>query len=153
MSLPIVAEKLESAIRSRQYNLIVANFANGDMVGHTGILEAAVKAAETVDMALAKVIPALLDNGGEAIVTADHGNCENMWNFEENCPHTQHTTTPTPLVLISENHRHSSLCENGKLGDVTPTLLELMKLEAKAPDLAGKSLLCENQGDVENYKS
>jgi 2,3-bisphosphoglycerate-independent phosphoglycerate mutase len=131
MSLPEVAEKLEAAIRSGKYDLIVSNFANGDMVGHTGILDAVVKAAETVDAALARVIPAILETGGAAIVTADHGNCENTWNFEENCPHTQHTTTPTPCVVVSEAHKNATLRNDGCLGDVAPTILDLMP---NAPD-------------------
>jgi 2,3-bisphosphoglycerate-independent phosphoglycerate mutase len=110
-----VAAKLEAAIRSGQYDLIVSNFANGDMVGHTGFLDAAVKAAGAVDAALTRVITAIQDMGGSALITADHGNCENMWNFEENCPHTQHTTTPTPCVVIGSGLQGKGLREGGCL--------------------------------------
>jgi len=128
MSLPEVAQRLEQEIRAGRYDLIVANFANGDMVGHTGVLEAAIKAAEAVDAALARVIPAIIETGGKAIITADHGNAEQMWNFEENCPHTQHTTTPTPFVLIDDNQPRVQLRKEGVLGDVAPTILKLMGL-------------------------
>ncbi len=140
MSLPEVAEKLEAAIRSGQYDLIVSNFANGDMVGHTGFLDAAVKAAGAVDAALTRVITAIQDMGGSALITADHGNCENMWNFEENCPHTQHTTTPTPCVVIGTGLPKAGLRDDGCLGDVAPTILQLMGLE-QPEDMTGQSLL------------
>jgi len=140
MSLPEVAEKLEAAIRSGQYDLIVSNFANGDMVGHTGFLDAAVKAAGAVDAALTRVLTAIQDKGGSALITADHGNCENMWNFEENCPHTQHTTTPTPCVVIGAGLQGKALREDGCLGDVAPTILQLMGLE-QPEDMTGQSLL------------
>jgi len=126
MSLPEVSAKLEEAIRGGDYALIVANFANGDMVGHTGVLEAAIRAAEAVDAALARVVPAITDTGGRAIITADHGNAELMWNFQENCPHTQHTTTPTPFVLVDDAYKQTALREDGVLGDVAPTILQLM---------------------------
>ena len=142
MSLPEVAERLEGAIRSGQYDLIVGNFANGDMVGHTGVFEAAVRAAEAVDAALARVVPALLDVGGAALVTADHGNCERTWNFKEDCPDTQHSTTPTPCALVSETHRDAQLREGGCLGDVAPTVIALMDGKVEQPeDMTGKSLL------------
>lgn len=140
MSLPEVARRLEEAIRSRKHDLIVANFANGDMVGHTGVIEAAVKAAEAVDAALSKVIPACLDTGRKVIVTADHGNCDQMWNFDENCPHTQHTTTPTPCVLIDADRRNAKLRDDGCLGSVSPTLCELMGIE-QPKEMTGRSLL------------
>ncbi|MBN1865803.1 2,3-bisphosphoglycerate-independent phosphoglycerate mutase [Candidatus Sumerlaeota bacterium] len=140
MSLPEVADNLEPAIRSGEFDLIVCNFANGDMVGHTGIMEAAVQAAEAVDAALTRVIGAILETGGSAIVTADHGNCERMWNFEENCPDTQHSTAPTPCVLVDERYRAAKLREGGKLGDVSPTLLKLMGLP-QPEAMTGQSLI------------
>jgi 2,3-bisphosphoglycerate-independent phosphoglycerate mutase len=140
MSLPEVSEKLEAAIRSGQYDLIVSNFANGDMVGHTGFLDAAVKAVGAVDAALTRVITAIQDMGGSALITADHGNCENMWNFEENCPHTQHTTTPTPCVVIGTGLQGTALRNEGCLGDVAPTILQLMGLK-QPEDMTGQSLL------------
>jgi len=126
MSLPEVSRRLAEAIRSGKHDLIVSNFANGDMVGHSGVLEAAQKAAVAVDAALRLVVPAILETGGSALITADHGNCEMMWNYDENCPHTQHTTGPTPCVIVSEAHRGVSLRTDGCLGNVAPTVLKLM---------------------------
>jgi 2,3-bisphosphoglycerate-independent phosphoglycerate mutase len=140
MSLPEVSEKLEEAIRGGQYALIVSNFANGDMVGHSGDIEAAVKAAEAVDAALARVIPAITETGGRALITADHGNAEMMWNFEENCPHTQHTTTPTPFVFIDDARKEARLRDDGVLGDVAPTILQLMGLP-QPKIMTGRSIL------------
>jgi 2,3-bisphosphoglycerate-independent phosphoglycerate mutase len=140
MSLPEVSDKLAEAIRSGKYDLIVSNFANGDMVGHSGIIEAAVKAAEAVDQALEKVITAIIETSGSAVITADHGNCEQMWNFDADCPNTQHSTTPTPLVLVSNDRKNTSLREGGCLGDVSPTVLELMEVE-KPETMTGKSLI------------
>jgi 2,3-bisphosphoglycerate-independent phosphoglycerate mutase len=79
-----------------------------------------------VDAALRLVVPAILETGGSALITADHGNCEMMWNYDENCPHTQHTTTPTPCVIVSEAHRGATLRTDGCLGNVAPTVLKLM---------------------------
>ena len=127
MSAPEVARRLEEAIRSGQYDLIVCNFANCDMVGHTGVLKAAIRAAETVDQALARVVPAILDRKGAALLTADHGNAEQMWNYIDNCPDTQHTTgNPTPVVLVGEKAKGARLRTDGALCDVAPTLWTLM---------------------------
>jgi 2,3-bisphosphoglycerate-independent phosphoglycerate mutase len=134
MSAPEVAERLEEAIRSGKHDLLICNFANCDMVGHTGVLEAAVKAAETVDQALGRVVPALLEMGGAGLITADHGNAEMMWNFEVNCPDTQHTThDPVPLILVGEKWKGASLRQDGCLGDLAPTLWSMM---GKTPPLA-----------------
>ena len=127
MSAPEVAQRLEQAIRSGQYDLLVCNFANCDMVGHTGVLQAAVKAAETVDAALSRVIPALLDMGGAGLITADHGNAEQMWNFEANCPDTQHSVgNPTPVILVGQAYRRAKLRQDGRLSDIAPTLWSMM---------------------------
>ncbi|MFH0794068.1 MAG: 2,3-bisphosphoglycerate-independent phosphoglycerate mutase [bacterium] len=140
MSLPIVAERLAEAIRRDHFDFIVTNFANGDMVGHTGVIPAATKAVETNDAALAKVVPLVLERGGKVLICADHGNAEEMWNFAENCPHTQHTTNPTPLYLVADGFKGSALREGGRLCDIAPTLLEIMGIE-KPPDMDGQSLL------------
>lgn len=141
MSAPIVAEKLEEAIRSGKYDLIVCNFANCDMVGHTGVVEAAVKAAETVDAAMARVVPAVMEMGGVALITADHGNAEIMWNYVDNCPDTQHATNnPTPIILVGERVKGKSLLPEGRLADVAPTLWTLMG-HALPPEMDGKSLI------------
>ncbi len=138
MSLPEVSEKLEAAIRSGKYDLIVCNFANGDMVGHTGVKEACVAACEAVDSALENNIKAIRDCGGSAVVVADHGNCENLWNFEADCPHTQHTTTPTQCVIVTEDSVDE--LRVGKLGDAAPTVLQLMGLE-QPPEMTGQSII------------
>ena len=141
MSAPEVAAKLEEAIRSGKYDLIVCNFANCDMVGHSGVLEAAIKAAETVDQALSRVIPAVLDMKGIALITADHGNAEIMWNYQENCPDTQHAThDPSPVVLVGEKVKNATLRTDGRLADVAPTLWTLMGQQLP-PEMDGHSLI------------
>ena len=140
MSLPIVAEKLAEAIRRDHFDFIVTNFANGDMVGHTGVIPAATRAVETDDEALSKVVPLILERGGKVVICADHGNAEEMWNFAENCPHTQHTTNPTPLYVVGDGFKGSALRSDGRLCDIAPTLLEIMGIE-KPSDMDGQSLL------------
>ena len=125
MSAPEVTEKLVEAIKGQTYDLIVCNFANGDMVGHTGIYEAAVKAAECIDDCLKQVTDALLEVGGECLITADHGNAEQMLD-PNGQPMTQHTTGPVNLVYVSQ--REAAIKE-GSLCDVSPTLLNIMGLE------------------------
>lgn len=140
MSLPEVSKRLAEAIRSGKYDLIVSNFANGDMVGHTGFLKAVVTAAEAVDKALSIVIPAIQEVGGNALITADHGNAENTWNFEVGCPHTQHTTTPTPCVIVGAGLEGVALRETGALGDVAPTILDMMDNMEQPKAMTSKSL-------------
>ncbi len=127
MSAPQVTDKLVAAIRSSKYDLIVVNYANGDMVGHTGVYDAAVKAVEALDHCLGRVEEALLDVGGQALVTADHGNCEQMMDHESGQLHTQHTTELVPLVYIG-NRQLALQSQGGKLADIAPTLLALMNL-------------------------
>ena len=127
MSLPEVADKLCEAIRSGKYDLIVSNFANGDMVGHTGKFDAAVKACEAVDAALEKVLAAMAEVGGETLITADHGNVELMVDPKSGQPHTSHTTWP--VALIYDGPRNTELkLRDGALCDLAPTLLKLMDL-------------------------
>lgn len=137
MSAEEVGDRLVHAIETG-YDLIVVNFANPDMVGHTGSLEAAMKACEAVDAQLGKAIQALESVGGTILVTADHGNCEVMIDPVSGEPHTAHTTNLVPLVLAGSNS-HSGLA-NGKLGDLAPTVLELMDLEQPS-EMTGRSLL------------
>lgn len=137
MSAPEVTEKLVAAIRSGQYDLIVCNYANGDMVGHSGIYGAAVKAAEAVDQCLGKVTSAIRDTGSQCLITADHGNAEMMLD-ENHQPHTQHTVGPVNLIYVGG--RNFSLNEGGTLADVAPTLLELM-LIPQPPEMTGRSLI------------
>lgn len=138
MSAPEVTAKLAAAIRSRAYDLIVCNYANGDMVGHTGVFAAAVKAAEAIDTSLQQVIAALDEVGGAALITADHGNCEQMSDHAAGQPHTQHTTDPVPLVYVGPR-RLELAASGGKLADVAPTLLALMDLP-QPPEMTGRNL-------------
>ena len=138
MSLPEVADKLCDAIRSGKYDLIVSNFANGDMVGHTGKFDAAVKACEAVDAALEKVLAAMAEVGGETLITADHGNVELMVDPQSGQPHTSHTTWP--VALVYDGPRNASLkLQDGALCDLAPTLLKLMGLDQPA-EMTGRVL-------------
>jgi len=146
MSAPEVTDKLVAAIGSGNYDLIVVNYANGDMVGHTGILEAAVKAAETVDASLARLEDAVRAAGGVLMVTADHGNCEEMVDAETGEPHTQHTLNDVPVILLNAPDGVAGL-NDGRLSDVAPTLLSLMGLP-KPDEMTGRSLI-EPGGDAQ----
>jgi 2,3-bisphosphoglycerate-independent phosphoglycerate mutase len=138
MSALRVADEVIARLDTGQYDFIVLNFANMDMVGHTGVLEAAVKACETVDRCLERVLEKLLKQGGSALVTADHGNSERMLG-PEGKPYTAHTTNPVRLLLVGSDHEGIRLDE-GRLGDIAPTLLEMMGLE-KPEQMSGRSLL------------
>jgi 2,3-bisphosphoglycerate-independent phosphoglycerate mutase len=138
MSCPEVTDKLVEAITSQRFDLIVCNLANPDMVGHTGVLAAAIRAAEAVDVAIGRVREAIEQVGGALLLTADHGNLEMMRDPETGQPHTQHTTGPVPLVYLGA--RPASLREGGALCDVAPTLLDLLGLPAPAA-MSGRSLL------------
>jgi 2,3-bisphosphoglycerate-independent phosphoglycerate mutase len=137
MSEPELAEKAVAAIGSAKYDLIVLNFANPDMVGHTGNLKAAIKAVETVDAGLGRIAEAVRAQGGALLVTADHGNCELMKDPATGGPHTAHTTNPVPVVLLGGG---AEALHDGRLADVAPTLLELMGLP-KPAEMTGASLI------------
>ncbi|MCP4595059.1 2,3-bisphosphoglycerate-independent phosphoglycerate mutase [Neptuniibacter sp.] len=138
MSAPEVTEKLVGAIKSGKYDLIVCNYANGDMVGHTGKFDAAVKACEVVDESVRQVLEALREVDGEALITADHGNVELMVNPETGQPHTSHTNWP--VALIYDGPRNDSLkLKDGALCDLAPTLLDLMQVD-KPAEMSGSSL-------------
>ena len=141
MSAPKVCDGLCDAIRSGKYDVIIINFANGDMVGHTGVEEAAVKAVETVDACVGRAVEALKENGGVMFLCADHGNCEQMVDYETGEPWTAHTTNPVPFILINADPKYG-LREGGRLCDICPTLLELMGME-KPAEMTGESLLIE----------
>jgi 2,3-bisphosphoglycerate-independent phosphoglycerate mutase len=129
MSAPDLTEAVVGAVESGQYHLIVVNYANGDMVGHTGVYAAAVAAIETVDACLGRVIEATLEQNGVALVTADHGNAEEMIDRESGAPMTAHTTNPVPVVLVApDDHpvRDARLRQGGRLSAVAPTILALM---------------------------
>ena len=138
MSAPELTAKAVEAIRSGKYDLIVLNFANPDMVGHTGSLPAAIKAVEAADTGLGEIAAAIEQAGGALLVTADHGNCELMRDPVTGGPHTSHTTNPVPLLL--QGARNRSLAADGRLADLAPTLLELMDLP-KPAEMTGVSLL------------
>jgi 2,3-bisphosphoglycerate-independent phosphoglycerate mutase len=143
MSAPELTHKAVAAIASNKYDLIVLNFANPDMVGHTGSLPAAIKAVETVDAGLGRIAEAVQKAGGALLVTADHGNCEMMRDQQTGGPHTAHTTNPVPVLLAGARNR--GLIAEGRLADIAPTLLELMELP-KPKEMTGRSLL---RGDGE----
>jgi 2,3-bisphosphoglycerate-independent phosphoglycerate mutase len=141
MSAPELTAKAVAAIGSGKYDLIVLNYANPDMVGHTGSLPAAIKAVETVDAGLGQIANAVEKAGGALLVTADHGNCELMRDPATGGPHTAHTTNPVPLLLLGARNR--LLVAEGRLADIAPTLLELMDLP-KPAEMTGVSLLRGN---------
>ena len=139
MSAPEVSEKLNAAIRSNEYDVIIINFANPDMVGHTGVLSAAIKAVETVDSCVGTAVEAVKEMDGVLFICADHGNAEQMINAETGEPHTAHTTNPVPFILYNYDPAYT-LAEGGKLCDIVPTLLEVMGLE-QPEEMTGHSLL------------
>jgi len=120
--------------------LLIVNFANPDMVGHTGKLQATIKAVETVDACVGRIVEAALARGGSVVVTADHGNAEQMWSPAHNAPHTSHTTYDVPLIVVSEAAQGRPLRHGGRLADIAPTVLELMGVH-KPADMTGVSLL------------
>ncbi len=141
MSAPEVTDNLVAAIESETYDLIVVNYANTDMVGHSGILEAAVKAVEAVDGALGRVWEAVQAKGGVLLITADHGNAEQLYDEAEGQPHTAHTLNRVPLVLASARYpAPCTMLADGRLADIAPTVLELMGLPVPT-DMTGRSLL------------
>jgi 2,3-bisphosphoglycerate-independent phosphoglycerate mutase len=140
MSAPDVTRGLVEAIRSRKYDVLVCNYANPDMVGHTGVLEAAIRAVETVDEGVGQVLEACRETGTTLIVTADHGNCEQMWDPATNGPHTAHTTNPVGIVLVEpEGRRTTAGLDHGALCDVAPTILGLLGVP-KPEEMTGKDL-------------
>ena len=137
MSAPDLTDKVVTAIDSRKYDLIVLNYANPDMVGHTGSLPAAIKAVETVDAGLGRIAAAVEKQGGALLLTADHGNCELMRDPATGGPHTAHTTNPVPVLLMGGE---AAGMKDGRLADVAPTLLALMGL-AQPREMTGRSLI------------
>lgn len=138
MSANEVTDRLVAAIAEARFDLIVVNYANADMVGHTGDMAAAVKAVEAVDGCLGRLERALVETGGQMLVTADHGNVEMMTDPESGQPHTAHTTNPVPVLLV--NAAPDARLVDGRLADVAPTLLELLDL-ARPAEMTGRSLL------------
>ena len=140
MSAYEVTNKLLAKIDEDKYDFIVVNFANPDMVGHTGVIKAAIKAVETVDECVGKVVEKILSKGGEAIITADHGNVELMQDPETKSTITAHSTNPVPFILVGEKDKSLSLREGGRLCDIAPTILEMMNLD-KPEQMTGESLI------------
>jgi 2,3-bisphosphoglycerate-independent phosphoglycerate mutase len=139
MNVYTVAKELEEAIRSGKYDMIIANFANPDMVGHTGDLEAAIRAIEAVDASVDVVIRAIEETNGRAFICADHGNAEQMIDYETGEAFTAHTINPVPFILVNYDEG-VTLKEGGKLADIIPTLLDMMEME-KPEEMTGESLL------------
>jgi 2,3-bisphosphoglycerate-independent phosphoglycerate mutase len=140
MSAYGVCDEVINRINSNQYDMLVVNFANGDMVGHTGVLQAAVKAVEHVDICVGRILDALQKQNGTAIVTADHGNCEQMIDPATGGPHTAHTTYPVEMFLVDDRLKGKKLIEGGRLADVAPTALQMMGLE-QPKEMNGRSLI------------
>jgi 2,3-bisphosphoglycerate-independent phosphoglycerate mutase len=143
MSAPELAERCAAAIRERRFDFILINFANPDMVGHTGVQAAAIKAVETVDKCLGQLIDAVLEVGGAMLVTADHGNCELMRDPVTGGPHTAHTTNPVPCLLVGA--APGVRLHDGRLADVAPTLLALLGIDQPAA-MTGRNLLEAGDG-------
>lgn len=139
MSAPAVCDKLVEAIKSGKYDVIIINFANPDMVGHTGIEDAAIKAIETVDACVGRTVDAVKETDGILFICADHGNAEQLVDYETGTPFTAHTTNPVPFILVNADPSFK-LREGGCLADIAPTLIELMGME-QPKEMTGKSLL------------
>ena len=139
MSAYEVTQKVVDAINSKKYDCIILNYANPDMVGHTGNLEAAVKAIETIDECVDKVVEAVKSQDGVLLITADHGNAEQMVDYKTGEPHTAHTTNPVPLILVG---MENAKLKTGRLADLAPTMLSIMNLE-KPEEMTGESLIVE----------
>lgn len=139
MSAHEVCDVVLERLKSNNYDAMVINFANPDMVGHTGVMSAAIKAAEVVDECVGKILAKVKELGGAAIITADHGNSEKMWDFETNQPFTSHTTGDVPLIVFDEHNKTRKLRSGGKLADIAPTLLEMMEIP-QPEEMTGKSL-------------
>ena len=141
MSAPEMTDKLVEAIKSKKYNAIICNYANGDMVGHTGNIDAAIKAVETLDTCVGRVVAAVQRVGAEVIITADHGNAEQMFDGDNNQAHTQHTTNLVPFIYVGRKATIARLgASTGALSDLAPTLLAMMGVPQPA-EMTGKSLV------------
>ncbi len=140
MSVVEVTDKVVEAIESRAFDVVIMNIANPDMVGHTGVMSAAVEAVHATDVAIDRILTAVERENGIALITADHGNCELMFDRETNQPHTAHTTNPVPLILFDAQNRFGSLRDGGALENVAPTLLDILGI-AKPAEMTAGSLL------------
>ena len=141
MSAYEVTDKLLEKIEAEEYDVIILNYANIDMVGHTGFMDAAIKAVETVDECLSKIVPAILEKGGQALITADHGNGEKM-KEDDGSPFTAHTSNIVPLYYVG-GPKNKGIA-SGKLADLAPTMLEILGIE-KPEKMTGESLIIDNE--------
>nr|ABZ10179.1 putative Metalloenzyme superfamily protein [uncultured marine microorganism HF4000_APKG10H12] len=139
MSAAGITDHLVADLDAGRHDVIICNFANADMVGHTGRLDAAVTAVETLDGCLARIVAAVKAAGGTLIITADHGNAEQMWDTERNGPHTAHTTNPVPVLLIGPDVKAGMPLSDGSLRDVAPTMLGVLGI-APPPEMTGRDL-------------
>ena len=137
MSAIEVTDKVVDAIKSGKYDFIILNYANCDMVGHTGVFPAVVKAVETVDTCVGRFVDAIREVGGEVCITADHGNADKMMDYDNNQPFTKHTTNPVPFIVVSDRVKS---VEDGALSDIAPTLLTLAGVEIPK-EMTGKVLV------------
>jgi 2,3-bisphosphoglycerate-independent phosphoglycerate mutase len=140
MSLPELSQRVIEAIASKKYDVIIMNIANPDMVGHTGVMNAAVEAVRDTDAAIDKILAAVDEIGGVALITADHGNCELMFDPATGQPHTAHTTNPVPLILVDAKKRFGALRGPGALENVAPTMLKILGV-AKPAEMTAEALL------------
>jgi 2,3-bisphosphoglycerate-independent phosphoglycerate mutase len=145
MSVPELSDRVVQEIVSRKYQFMVLNIANPDMVGHTGVMPAAVAAVEATDTALGRIMRAVEEVGGVMVMTADHGNCETMFDPATGQPHTAHTTAPVPVVVFDPRKRWKALRNGGALENVAPTILEIMNLP-KPAEMTGTSLIDTETG-------
>ncbi len=135
-----LTDKVLAKLDEDKYDFIVLNYANPDMVGHTGVVEAAIKAVETVDECVGKIVEKILSKNGTAVITADHGNAELMQDPETKTTITAHSTNPVPLIVVGENYKNISLKDDGRLSDIAPTILQMLNLE-KPEQMTGNSLI------------
>jgi 2,3-bisphosphoglycerate-independent phosphoglycerate mutase len=140
MSAYPVTDELLTRLDQDRYDVIVLNFANCDMVGHTGIVPAAIRAVEVVDDCVGRLISRVREKGGAAIITADHGNADQMWDADTNGPYTAHTCNPVWLVLVDDGRKGATLRDGGRLADIAPTMLEMLGIPQPA-EMTGSSLL------------
>jgi 2,3-bisphosphoglycerate-independent phosphoglycerate mutase len=140
MSVFELADKVIEAIKLKTFDVIIMNIANPDMVGHTGVMKAAVEAVHDTDVAVDKILSAVEKVDGIALITADHGNAELMFDPATNQPHTAHTTNPVPLILVDAKKRFGSLRSGGALQNVAPTMLDILGID-KPAEMTGESLL------------
>jgi len=140
MSVFELTDKVVEAIRARKYDVVIMNIANPDMVGHTGVMAAAVEAVRDTDRAVGRILDAVAESHGVALITADHGNCELMFDPQTNQPHTAHTTNPVPLILVDPQKRYGTLRDSGALENVAPTILNILGVD-QPKEMTAESLL------------